>query len=301
MSAYYDHAGPSSVSEALGPSSSIATVPPTAEEQARLVALGTSHLETYNDVKKYMDDNYEVGDFRGPMNQWVSNTISEAMKRWFSKTVRAYNRFKMLADSGVVNFEYAVALIDFEMSLETETLAFFQFEGKSSRFSSTRPMYDKVQYSKERHSILRMRELYVHRLKLMSATIVQFKNLLARTLGLVQQVQVSAGGKIYGERVKRYARAARQVSGLLTKDHFSENTFVEFVKRVKQLYADVMVLVEKLYYRVTFSAMRRYAYFNKNLQTVKERRPLMIGANQLAELTLKRFKAFQEKTGYVIL
>ena len=302
MSAYYDHTGRSSVSVALAPSVSIAPVPPTAEEQASLVALGTSHLETYNDVKNYMDENYsDFGDFRGPMNQWYSSTINEAMKESFSKTVSAYNRFKMLADSGVVNFEYAVALIDFELALEFETLAFFRFEGKSSIFSGTMPMYRKVQDSKKQHSILRMRGLYFHRLDLMSATIVRFKNLLATTLGLVQQVQVSVGGKVYGERVKRHARAARELGGKLTEDDFSENTFVGFVKSVQQLYADVMFRVRLLYYEVDSSAMRRYEYYNKNVQKVKERKPLLFGANQLAEFALKKFKTFQEKTGYVIL
>ena len=302
MSEYYDHAGRSSVSVALAPSVSIATVPPTAEEQASLVALGTSYLETYNDVKEYMDEYYDdFGDFRGPMNQWFLSTISGAMKESFSKTISAYNRFKMLADSGVVNFEYAVALIDFELALEFETQDFFHFEGKSSMFNSMWPMVRKVQISKDQHPILRMRGLYVHRLDLMRATIVQFKNLLARTLGLVQQVQVSAGGKVYGERVKRHARAARQLSEKLTEDDFSENTFVGFVKSVQQLYADVMSLVKQLYYEVDYSAMRRYEYYNKNVQKVKERKPLLFGATQLAEFALKDFKTFQEKTGYVIL
>ena len=302
MSEYYDHAGRSSVSVALAPSVSIATFPPTAEEQASLVALGTSYLETYNDVKEYMDEYYDdFGDFRGPMNQWFSSTISRAMKESFSKTISAYNRFKMLADSGVVNFEYAVALIDFELALEFETRDFFLFEGKSSMFSSTRPMYDKVQYSKEQHSISRMRELYFHRRDLMSATIKWFKHLLATTLGLVQQVQVSVGGTFYGEGVQSYARAARQLSGSLTEDDFSENTFVEFVKSVQQLYADVMFRVRLLYYEVDSSEMRRYEYYNKNVQKVKERKPLLFGANQLAEFALEDFKTFQEKTGYVIL
>ncbi len=300
MSGYYNHAqvAPSALSSSLP----FASGPPTTQEQALLVALGKSHLETYNDVKKYMDDNYDdFGDFRGPMNQWVSSTISEAMKQWFSKTVSAYNRFKMLADSGVVNFEYAVALIDFELALEFETQAFFLFEEKSSIFSSTQPMYRKVQYSKKQHSILRMRELYFQRLDLMSATIVRFKNLLARTLTLVQQVQVSVDGKFSGESVKGHARAAKQLGGNLTEDDFSENTFVEFVKSVQQLYADVMFLVNLLYYEVDPSAMKRYKYYNKNHQKVKERKPLLFGANQLAGFTLKRFKTFQEKTGYVIL
>jgi len=300
MPGYYDHT--QVAASALSSSSPFAIGPPTLQEQAHLVALGRRHLETYNDVKKYMDDNYDdFGDFRGPMNQWVSSTISEAMKQWFSKTVSAYNRFKMLADSGVVNFEYAVALIDFELALEFETHAFFRFEEKSSMFSSTWPMYRKVQYSKEQHSILRMRKLYFHRLDLMSDMIATFKELLARTFGLVQQVQVSVDGKISGESVKGHARAARQLGGNLTKDDFSENTFVEFVKSVQQLYADVMFLVNLLYFELDSSAMKRYKYYNKNHQKVKERKPLLIGANQLAGFTLERFKTFQEKTGYVIL
>ena len=302
MSEYYDHAGRSSVSVALAPSVSIATGPPTAEEQDSLFELGTSHLNRYPDVKKYMDDNFDdVVDFRGPRNQLVLSTISKAMNQWFSKTVSAYDRFKMLADRGVVNFEYAVALIDFELALESETQALFLFEEKASIFSSTRPMYEEVQYSKEQHSILRMRELYFHRLDLMRATIVRFKNLLATTLGLVQQVQVSVGGTFYGEGVQRRALAARQLSGKLTEDKFSENVFVEFVKSVQELYADVIFRVRLLYYEVDSSAKRRYKYYNKNVKKVKERRPLLIGANQLAEFALKDFKTFQEKTGYVIL
>ena len=302
MSEYYDHAGRSSVSVALAPSVSIATGPPTAEEQDSLFELGTSHLKTYNDVKKYMDENFDdVVDFRGPRNQLVLRTISKAMNEWFSKTVSAYDRFKMLADRGVVNFEYAVALIDFELALEFETEAFFHFEGKSSMFYSMWPMVRKVQDSKEQHSISRMRGLYFHRLDLMRATIVRFKNLLATTLGLVQQVQVSVGGTFYGEGIQRRALAARQLSGKLTEDKFSEKVFVEFVKSVQELYADVIFRVRLLYYDVDSSAMRRYKYYNKNVRKVKERRPLLIGANQLAEFALKDFKTFQEKTGYVIL
>ena len=148
MSEYYDHASPS-VSVALALSVSIATGPPTAEEQDSLFELGTSHLKTYNDVKIYMDENFDdVVDFRGPRNQLVLSTISKAMNQWFSKTVSAYDRFKMLADRGVVNFEYAVELIYFELALESETHDLFLFDEKASIFSSTRPMLKKFSIAK---------------------------------------------------------------------------------------------------------------------------------------------------------
>ena len=135
-------------------------------------------------------------------------------------------------------------------------------------FYSMWPMVRKVQYSKEQHSILRMRKLYFHRLDLMSDMIANFKELLAKTLTLVQQVQVSVDGKISGKSVKGHARAAKQLGGNLTKDDFSENTFVEFVKSVQQLYADVMFLVNLLYFELDSSAMKRYKYYNKNHQKV---------------------------------
>lgn len=284
--------GRSSVSLALDPSLSIAIGPPTTQEQAQLFALGMICVETVAGLGAYLEDQYGEFDQRG-----------EAERQLFPITAQAFRNYKEVTQTGAVDFGYAVALFTLENTLESEMEAYAAFEKEDPSDSEVYQLLETMQ-TKIREVVLlaRMRELYNARLSLVSDMIAKFKELLVKTLGLVQQVRVMVDDKTTLEDATLdLEREARKFDGLLTKDVFSESVFVEFVGKVTAFFVAVNDLLENLYYRQPINAMRSLSYYENNIRLVHNRRPKLIEAEQAAEFAFNKFRAFQEKTGYVIL